>query len=83
LIGDPVAATPGFDPHDDKLTAADVPLLLLLVVAAAALDELDVPAAELLALLLLLLLLPLLPQPANAMTPTAATTAAQNRLRDP
>jgi len=80
LIGDPVAATPGFDPHDDKLTAADVPLLLL-VVAAAALDELDVPAAELLALLLLLL--PLLPQPANAMTPTAATTAAQNRLRDP
>jgi len=79
LIGDPVAATPGFDPHDDKLTAADVPLLLL-VVAAAALDELDVPAAELLALLLLL---PLLPQPANAMTPTAATTAAQNRLRDP
>jgi len=78
LIGDPVAATPGFDPHDDKLTAADVPLLL---VVAAALDELDVPAAELLALLLLLL--PLLPQPANAMTPTAATTAAQNRLRDP
>jgi len=81
LIGDPVAATPGFDPHDDKLTAADVPLLLV-VAAAAALDELDVPAAELLALLLLLLL-PLLPQPANAMTPTAATTAAQNRLRDP
>jgi len=80
LIGDPVAATPGFDPHDDKLTAADVPLLLV-VAAAAALDELDVPAAELLALLLLLL--PLLPQPANAMTPTAATTAAQNRLRDP
>jgi hypothetical protein len=82
LIGDPVAATPGLDPHDDKLTAADVPALLLVVAAGAALDELDVPAAELLAPPLLLLL-PLLPQPANAMTPTAAITAAQNRLRDP
>jgi hypothetical protein len=76
LIGEPVAATPGFDPHDDRLTDDDEPLLL----AAAAVDELD-PAAELLAPLLLLLLL--LPQPANAMTPTAAITAAHNRLRDP
>jgi hypothetical protein len=68
-IGVPVAATPGFVPHDEVFTDADGALALELLAALVAGAALLVLA--LLALLLLLLLL--LPQP--AMTPIANTPA--------
>jgi hypothetical protein len=68
-IGDPLAFTPGFDPHCDVLTLAllDPPLLLL--------ELLDAPAA------LVLVVDLLLPQPASATSTPTVTTATMNRTR--
>jgi hypothetical protein len=67
LIGEPVAATPGFGPHEDVL------------VETGAL-ELELAAAEVVALLELLLLLLLLPHPASAISESAANSASATRL---
>jgi hypothetical protein len=69
LIGVPVAAWPGFDPHDDVLLE---PLLALVEVA-----ELDVPLGAALEVLVELLL----PQAASAAAPTNATIAMTIRRR--
>ena len=78
MIGLPVAATPGFVPHEDNDAVADPPDALVPVpdelAAAAAVDD-EPPAA-------LELELELLPHPANARTPITAARAAVNRLRD-
>jgi hypothetical protein len=83
LIGDPVAATPGLDPHDDKL-AGDPDAALVPVPVAAADDvaaAVDEPVAAPDDALELELELEL-PHPASARTPIAATRAAIIRLRD-
>jgi MFS superfamily sulfate permease-like transporter len=72
LIGDPVAATPGFVPHDEMLTPE-----ALLLPPAPELDELAALLAEALGLLLLLLL----PHPASASSASMATNARSPRDR--
>jgi hypothetical protein len=72
LIGVPVAATPGFDPHADVADALALVLALAVVVAL----ELAVLAA-----VLLELLEPLLPHPARTVTPTVAMSARLMRNR--
>jgi hypothetical protein len=73
LIGEPVAATPGFVPHEEISTEPLLPPLLLLVPAALLLDaEVAAPPPPLLLELLLLLL----PQAASA---TSASAAMNNR----
>lgn len=78
-MGLPVAATPGFVPHEDSDTDVEPPDALVPVpdelAPAAALDDDEPPAA-------LELELELLPHPANARTPITAARAAVNRLRD-
>jgi hypothetical protein len=64
-IGDPVAFTPGFGPHDEVLALVDPPLLLLLPVE-------DEP----LALALVLDDELLLPHPASATSAASETTTA-------
>jgi hypothetical protein len=65
LIGVPVAATPGFDPHDDVADALALVLALAVVVAAVLLELLE----------------PLLPHPARTVTPTVAMSARPIRNR--
>ena len=75
-IGVPVAATPGFGPHDDVLVDA-------LVAAAVLVAEVDEAAgAALLLVLLVLLLLLLLPQPAMNSTPRTAAHDRPIRTRE-
>jgi hypothetical protein len=85
LIGDPVAATPGLDPHDDRLAGDPDAALVPVPVPAAAADDVaaavDEPVAAPDDALELELELEL-PHPASARTPTAATSAAIIRLRD-
>ena len=76
LIGEPVAATPGFDPQDDVPVETGVPELELELELATA-D--DVVLLELLPVLLVLLLL-LLPHPASAISESAANRASATRL---
>jgi hypothetical protein len=73
LIGVPVAATPGFGPHEDVLVE-------LAVVLAPELElvELDAPLEPLLALVLLLLLLP---HAVSSSAPTSTASAANARKR--
>ncbi|MGA9860133.1 MAG: hypothetical protein WBQ18_19865 [Solirubrobacteraceae bacterium] len=73
LIGVPLAALPGDEPHDDVSTLDEPPLLLVL----AALDALDDAPPELDELLLLLLL----PHPVSASSATAARAASPTRIR--
>jgi hypothetical protein len=63
----PVAATPGFGPHDEVLAEALLGVLEELVPEL----ELDAPVLELL----------LLPHPASASAPRAATTTKLHRTR--
>lgn len=79
LIGVPVAATPGFGPHDD--VSVDPPLELEPL-------ELDPPElADVLVALLApppggaLVLLPLLPQAASSTAPTTTARATPRRTR--
>jgi hypothetical protein len=67
LIGVPVAATPGFGPHDDVAVDA------LALVVALELAELAVVLLELLELLP--------PHPARTVTPTVAMSARPTRNR--
>jgi hypothetical protein len=72
LIGEPVAATPGFGPHEEISAEPLLPPLLVLVPAALLLDaEVAAPPPPLLLELLLLL-----PQAASA---TSASAAMNNR----
>ncbi|HTX45899.1 MAG TPA: hypothetical protein VMD48_06470 [Solirubrobacteraceae bacterium] len=73
LIGLPVAAVPGFGPHDEVLVDALVAALVLVLLA-----EVD-DAAGAAALLVLLLLL--LPQPAISSTPRTAAHDRPSRTR--
>jgi hypothetical protein len=70
LIGVPVAATPGFDPHDDVAVDALVLVAALAVVVALELAVLAVVLLEL-----------LLPHPARTVTPTVAMSAKPIRNR--
>jgi hypothetical protein len=83
-IGDPVAFTPGFGPHDEVLTLDEPPPALL--DDAVALEDAVALAAELAAEVALELLL--LPQPESAISAVSATvtTAAvrgRSRMNDP
>jgi hypothetical protein len=71
LIGVPVAATPGFGPHDEVAVDALAPVLALVV--ALELAELAVVLLELLELLP--------PHPARTVTPTVAMSARLMRNR--
>jgi len=73
LIGVPVAATPGFGPHEDVLVDA------LLGLAAAAVVALELAALDVALEALLELLL--LPQAASISTPTSAARTPYARTR--
>ena len=75
LIGDPVAATPGFGPHFDVSTEPELePVLPVLALDEAELEvELPPPPAE--------LLLELLPQPARTSNPSTVNSARPVRRR--
>jgi hypothetical protein len=74
LIGEPVAAAPGFGPHDEVLVDVLAGVLLALATALELLLAAVVAALELLELLLL-------PQPAIAMMPMIAAKATLSRVR--
>jgi hypothetical protein len=73
-IGDPVAFTPGFEPHDDVPVLADAPLLLLLPVE-------DEPLELALVLVLDELLLPHAASATSAASETTTATAIRSRAR--
>lgn len=70
LIGEPVALTPGFGPHDEVLVEELLELGLAVAVFELELApaEPPVPGA--------LLVVPLLPQPATMTAPMSATNAS-------
>jgi hypothetical protein len=72
LIGVPVAATPGFGPHDEVLVEAALALLDVVELVGLLAAALDAP---------LELLLPLLPQPARTATATNPANATIARRR--
>jgi hypothetical protein len=75
LIGEPVAATPGFDPHEEISTEPLAPPLLVLVPPALLLDaEVAAPPPPLLLELLLL------PQAASATSASAAMNTRASRI---
>lgn len=74
LIGEPVAATPGFEPQEETSTPDELELLAAAVELPAA-DDVPLEAA------LLLLLLLLLPHPASAINATAASSTRPSRMR--
>src|SRR5271165_6700925 len=76
LIGVPVAATPGFAPHDDVAVAAPALLAALVALLTALLALLLALLAALVALLELLL-----PQPASTTRPITAVSAKDSRTR--
>jgi hypothetical protein len=71
LIGVPVAATPGFGPHEEVPLEAVLALLAVVEVV-----ELDAPAVAALEVLL-----ELLPHPASAAAPRSAASKIAARLR--
>jgi hypothetical protein len=74
LIGVPVAATPGFGPHEE--VPVEAVLALLEVLEAVEAVELDAPAAAALEVLL-----ELLPHPASAAAPSSAASDIVSRPR--
>jgi hypothetical protein len=72
VIGVPLAAVPGFGPHDEVLVDA---------LAALVVVELDDAAGAELVLALLVVLLLLLPQPATKSIPRTAAVDSPSRTR--